>query len=260
MKVNEMRVNWIGIWTVYLKEMTRTSRVIGQTIISPVITTTLYFVVFGAAVGSNIDELQGVSYGAFIMPGLIMLSLTTNSLTAASSGIYFPKWTGVIYELLTAPLSYFEICLGYVLAATTRAMIVAVIIFLVSLFYVDLTVKYPLFCLLFAFITTLSFALFGFVIGLVANSFEQLSLMPNFVITPLSVLGGIFYNLEMLPPFWRNVSIFNPFVYMNNGLRYGFYGITDVDPVLCVIVILLFTSLNLAITLWIFRTGFRLRQ
>ena len=146
-----MRVNWIGIWTVYLKEMTRTSRVIGQTIISPVITTTLYFVVFGAAVGSNIDELQGVSYGAFIMPGLIMLSLTTNSLTAASSGIYFPKWTGVIYELLTAPLSYFEICLGYVLAATTRAMIVAVIIFLVSLFYVDLTVKYPLFCLLFAF-------------------------------------------------------------------------------------------------------------
>ena len=237
MKVNEMRVNWIGIWTVYLKEMTRTSRVIGQTIISPVITTTLYFVVFGAAVGSNIDELQGVSYGAFIMPGLIMLSLTTNSLTAASSGIYFPKWTGVIYELLTAPLSYFEICLGYVLAATTRAMIVAVIIFLVSMFYV-----------------------FGFVIGLVANSFEQLSLMPNFVITPLSFLGGIFYNLEMLPPFWRNVSIFNPFVYMNNGLRYGFYGITDVDPVLCVIVILLFTFLNLAITLWIFRTGFRLRQ
>ena len=139
-------------------------------------------------------------------------------------------------------------------------MIVAVIIFLVSLFYVDLTVKYPLFCLLFAFITTLSFALFGFVIGLVANSFEQLSLMPNFVITPLSFLGGIFYNLEMLPPFWRNVSIFNPFVYMNNGLRYGYYGITDVDPVLCVIVILLFTSLNLAITLWIFRTGFRLRE
>jgi ABC-2 type transport system permease protein len=166
----------------------------------------------------------------------------------------------VIYELLTAPLSYFEICLGYVLAATTRAFIIAVIIFLVSLFYVDLTMKHPLFCLFFAFITTLSFALFGFVIGLAANSFEQLTLMPNFVITPLSFLGGIFYNLEMLPPFWRNVSVFNPFVYMNNGLRYGFYGITDVDPGLCVIVIFLFTALNLSITLWIFHTGFRLRQ
>ena len=255
-----MKINLIGIWTVYLKEMTRTSRVIGQTIISPVITTTLYFVVFGAAVGSNIDELQGVSYGAFIMPGLIMLSLTTNALSASSSGIYFPKWTGVIYEMLTAPLSYFEICLGYVLAASTRAFIIAVIIFLVSLFYVDFSIKYPLYCLFFAFITTLSFALFGFVIGLAANSFEQLTLMPNFIITPLSFLGGIFYNLEMLPTFWRNISVFNPFVYMNNGLRYGFYGITDVDPVLCVAVILIFSAINFGITLWIFRTGFRLRQ
>jgi ABC-2 type transport system permease protein len=255
-----MKINLIGIWTVYLKEMTRTSRVIGQTIISPVITTTLYFVVFGAAVGSNIDELQGVSYGAFIMPGLIMLSLTTNALTASSSGIYFPKWTGVIYEMLTAPLSYFEICLGYVLAASTRAFIIAIIIFLVSLFHVDFSIKYPLYCLFFAFITTLSFALFGFVMGLAANSFEQLTLMPNFIITPLSFLGGIFYNLEMLPPFWRNISVFNPFVYMNNGLRYGFYGITDVDPVLCVVVILIFSAINLGITLWIFRTGFRLRQ
>ena len=255
-----MKSNLIGIWTIYLKEMSRTSRVIGQTIISPVITTTLYFVVFGAAVGSKIDELQGVSYGAFIIPGLIMLALTANSLSASSSGIYFPKWTGVIYEMLTAPTSYFEICLGYVLAATTRALIIAVIIFLVSMYYVDFTIKYPLFCLFFAFITTFSFALFGFVLGLVAKSFEQLTLMPNFLITPLSFLGGIFYNLEMLPPFWRNVSTFNPFVYMNNGLRFGFYGITDVDPMLCVAVICLFSALNFSIILWIFHTGFRLRQ
>lgn len=252
-------MNYIGLRTIYIKEIRRTFRVLGQTIISPVVTTSLYFVVFGTAIGSQMSTIEGVSYAAYIMPGLIIMALTTNALSASSSGIYFPKWTGVIYELLTAPLSYLEICIGYVFAAATRAFLVAGMIILISLAFVDLQILHPLFSISFALLTTLSFALLGFVVGLWAKSFEQLSLLPSFVITPLSFLGGVFYSIDILPSFWQTVSLFNPFVYMINGLRYGFYGISDIDPLMSTVVVACFALANLAIVMWIFKTGYRLR-
>ena len=252
-------MNSLGLWTIYVKEMKRSFRILSQTVIAPVISTSLYFVVFGAALGSTISSIEGVSYGAYIVPGLLMMALTVNALSAASSGIYIPKWVGTLYELLSAPLSYLEICLGYVLSAVTRAFIIGVIILGVSLLFVSIEIEYPGFSLLFAFLTTLSFALLGFILGLVSQSFDQLQIMPNFIITPLSFLGGIFYSLEVLPPFWQTVSLFNPFVYMINGLRYGFYGISDVSPTLCLAVVSVFALLNLGAILWIFKTGYRLR-
>lgn len=234
-------------------------RIISQTVLAPVITTSLYFVVFGAALGSQISEIEGVSYGAYIVPGLLMMSLVMNSLMSASSGIYFPKWTGIIYELLSAPLSYFEICMGYVLASMTRAFVVGGVILGVSALFVGIRIDHILFSLVFILLTTASFALFGFVLGLVSKSFDQLQIMPNFIITPLTFLGGTFYSISTLPPFWQTVSLFNPFVYMINGLRYGFYGISDVSPALCLVVVSGFALANLAIVLFIFKTGYRLR-
>ena len=252
-------MNYIGIYTIFAKEIHRMYRIIGQTIISPVITTSLYFVVFGAAIGSNVKQIQDVNYSAFIVPGLIMLSITSNSMTASSSGIFMPKFSGIIYELLTAPLSFIEICLGYILASLSRALIIAIIIFLISYFNVDFKIKYPFFSIFFIIITSLSFAIFGFVIGLISNSFDQIALIPNFVVTPLSFLGGVFYSIEILPEFWQKISYFNPFVYIINGLRFGFYGFSDADPILCTIVILSFTLINIFIIFIIFKTGFRLR-
>lgn len=252
-------MNLIGLWTIYTKELTRMMRVASQALIAPVISTSLYFVVFGAALGSTISEIDGVSYSAYIVPGLIMMALVMNTLMASSSSIYFPKWSGTIYEMLSAPLSYLEIALGHVLAAMTRAFIIVGIIFIVSQFFVSTTVQYPLFSIAFALLTAFSFALLGFILGLVSKSFDQLQIMPNFIITPLSFLGGIFYSIEILPPFWQVVSFFNPFVYMINGLRYGFYGISDVSPIVCLVVVGGFAAINLVIILWIFNTGHRLR-
>lgn len=252
-------INSIGLWTIYRKEMKRTLRVISQTVIAPVISTSLYFVVFGAALGSTVNEISGVPYTAYIVPGLIMMALCVNSLSAASSGFYMPKWSGTLYELFSAPLSYLEICLGYVFAAVTRAFIIALVILLVSTMFTPIEVQHVLFSFVFAFLTTMSFALLGFVVALLSKSFDQLQIMPNFIITPLSFLGGIFYSIEILPPFWQTVSLFNPFVYMINGLRYGFYGISDVSPLLCLLVVGGFALFNLLVILWIFKTGYRLR-
>lgn len=252
-------MNYIGLLTIYKREMSRTIRIMSQTILAPVISTSLYFIVFGAALGTTVSEIDGVSYGAYIVPGLIMLALTTNALSAASSGIYFPKWAGTIYEMLSAPLSYLEICLGFVFAAMTRAAIIALIIVAVSLAFVNISIVHPIFSISFALLVTFSFSLFGFVLGLWAKSFDQLALIPNFVVTPMSFLGGIFYSIDILPAFWQTVSLFNPFVYMINGLRYGFYGISDVSPAICFAVVALFAAANMAVILWIFRTGYRLR-
>jgi len=253
-------MNWRGLWTIYIKEMMRTKRVVFQSVLSPVLTTTLYFVVFGAAMGSRITDLQGVSYMQYIVPGLIMMALLMNSFSAASSGIYFPKFTGSIYEMLSAPLSYIEITLGVVLAAMTRALMIAIIIFIVALFFTPLPLLHPAWVIGFALLTSFIFALFGFIVGLWASNFEQLQLVPTFVITPLSFLGGIFYSLSMLPQWWQTVALFNPLVYMINGLRWAFYGITDVHPLYAVGAILLFALVLLTIIAWIFKSGYKLRK
>lgn len=252
-------MNSIGLWTIYKKELSRTFRILTQAVLAPVVTTSLYFVVFGAAMGPQFSSIDGVSYNLYIIPGLLMMALTTNALSTSSSGVFHQKWGGTIYEVLSAPLSYLEICLGYALAATTRALMIASIIYLVSLVFVGVRVDHIFFCIAFALLTTFSFALFGFVIGLWAYSFDQLSMLPSFIITPLSFLGGIFYSIDILPPFWQTVSLFNPFVYMINGLRYGFYGISDVSPAICLLVVSVFAAVSLAVILWIFRTGYRLR-
>ncbi len=253
-------MNWIGLWTIYKKEMQRTRRVLFQSVVSPVITTALYFVVFGSAIGSAVDTIGGISYAQFIVPGLIMMALLANSFSAASSGIYFPKFIGSIYELLSAPISYIEITAGYVLAATTRALLIGAIIFGVALFFTPLPIVHPWWALVFAVLVSFVFALFGFVVGLWASNFEQLGLLPTFVIAPLSFLGGVFYSIDMLPPFWQTVTLFNPLVYMINGLRWAFFGITDVHPVWSMSVILLFMAVLFVIVGWIFKTGYKLRK
>ncbi len=253
-------MNWIGLWTIYKKELQRTRRVLFQSVVSPVITTALYFVVFGSAIGSAVTTIDGVSYAQFIVPGLIMMALLANSFSAASSGIYFPKFIGSIYELLSAPISYVEITAGYVLAATTRALLIGGIIFGVALFFTPLPVLHPWWALVFSILVSFVFALFGFVVGLWASNFEQLGLLPTFVIAPLSFLGGVFYSISMLPPFWQTVTLFNPLVYMINGLRWAFFGITDVHPVWSMVVTLLFMILLFGVVAWIFKTGYKLRK
>jgi len=253
-------MNWIGLWTIYKKEMQRTKRVLFQSIVSPVITTALYFIVFGSAIGSAIPTIDGVSYSQFIVPGLIMMALLQNSFSASSSGIYFPKWIGSIYEMLTAPLSYIEIAAGYVLAATTRALMIGAIIYGVALFFTPLPIAHPFWAIGFAILVSFVFALFGFVVGLWAQGFEQLGMIPTFVIAPLAFLGGVFYSIEMLPPAWQTVTLFNPLVYMINGLRWAFFGITDVHPLWSATVIIIFMAILLGIVAWIFKTGYKLRK
>ncbi|OIO19277.1 MAG: sugar ABC transporter permease [Candidatus Magasanikbacteria bacterium CG_4_10_14_0_8_um_filter_32_14] len=252
-------MNWIGFFTIYKKEMARTFRVPLQTIFSPVITTVLYFIVFGSAIGSRITVSGDVSYSQFIVPGLIMMSLLSSSLAAASSGIYFPKFTGTIYELLSAPLSYLEITLGYTLSAATRAMVVAVIIYIVSLFFTPVPILHPFVALLFVFLTAFTFAMFGFIIGLLSDTFEKLNIFPTFVITPLSFLGGVFYSVDMLPDFWHKVSYANPIVYMINGLRWSFFGTSTVSPVISMSIICGFLFICLVILWRIFKTGYKIK-
>ena len=253
-------MNLRSVGAIYRFEMSRTMRTIFQSIVSPVISTTLYFVVFGAAIGSRISEIGGVSYGAFIVPGLIMLSLLTQSIANASFGIYFPKFTGTIYELLSAPISFFEIVLGYVGAAATKSIILGLIILATAGLFVPLQVAHPFWMLLFLVLTSVTFSLFGFIIGIWADGFEKLQIIPLLIITPLAFLGGSFYSINMLPPFWQKVTLFNPVVYLISGFRWSFYEIADVGVGISLAMISLFLVLCMSVVWWIFKTGYQLKN
>jgi ABC-2 type transport system permease protein len=252
-------MNFQAVRAIYLFEMARTWRTLLQSIVSPVLSTSLYFVVFGAAIGSRIAEIDGVSYGAFIVPGLIMLSLLTQSIANASFGIYFPKFTGTIYEILSAPVSALEIVLGYVGAAATKSIILGLIILATAGLFVPLKIAHPLWMLTFLVLTAVTFSLFGFIIGIWAEGFERLQLVPLLIITPLTFLGGTFYAVDMLPPFWQTVTLFNPVVYLISGFRWSFYGIADVSVSVSLAMTMGFLAICLAIVAWIFKTGYRLK-
>ena len=252
-------MNWHAIAAIYKFEMARTFRTLAQSIISPVLSTTLYFVVFGAAIGSRIESVDGVSYGAFIVPGLIMLTLLTQSISNASFGIYFPKFIGTIYELLSAPISYYEIVIGYVGAAATKSVMIALIILATSFFFVDVQIAHPFIMLAFLFLTAITFALFGFIIGIWARNFEQLQLIPLLVVTPLVFLGGSFYSVSMLPPAWQAISVFNPVLYLVSGFRWSFFEVSDVAVGVSLTAVGVFLAICLGVIWWIFKTGYRLR-
>lgn len=253
-------MNFNAVWTIYVFEMRRFFRTITQSLISPVLSTSLYFVVFGAAIGSRIQEVEGVSYGAFIVPGLIMLSVMTQATSNASFGIYFPKFIGTIYELLSAPISFLEVVAGYVGAAATKALFIGMIILITAFFFVDIQIAHPFAMMLFLVLTCVSFALLGFIIGIWADNFEKLQLIPLLVITPLVFLGGSFYSITMLPPVWQTITLFNPVVYLISGFRWSFFGEADVAIGISLFAIALFTGVCLAVIWWIFRTGWRIRQ
>lgn len=252
-------MNWHAIRAIYGFEMARTGRTLLQSIVSPVISTSLYFVVFGAAIGSRIPEVGGISYGAFIVPGLIMLSLLTQSISNASFGIYFPKFTGTIYELLSAPVSYLEVVISYVGAAATKSIILGLIILATAALFVPLQVLHPVWMIGFLALTSVTFSLVGFIIGIWADGFEKLQFVPMLIVTPLTFLGGSFYSVDMLPPFWRTVSLFNPVVYLVSGFRWSFYGSADVSVAVSLAAILGFLGVSLAVVSWIFKTGYRLK-
>ncbi|NLD67975.1 MAG: ABC transporter permease [Limnobacter sp.] len=252
-------MNLHAVSAIYRFEMARTRRTLLQSIVSPVLSTSLYFVVFGSAIGSRIPEIDGVAYGSFIVPGLIMMSLLTQSISNASFGIYFPKFTGTIYELLTAPVSHFEVVLGYVGAAATKAILLALIILVTAALFVPLRIEHPIFMLTFLVLTALTFSLLGFVIGIWADNFERLTLIPLLVVTPLAFLGGTFYSVSMLPPFWQTVTLFNPVVYLVSGFRWSFFGQADVAIVLSLAMTLAFLAVFVAIAAWMLRTGYRLK-
>ena len=253
-------MNLRAVRAIYMFEMSRTGRTLFQSIVSPVISTTLYFIVFGAAIGSRITEIGGVSYGAFIVPGLIMLSLLTQSIANASFGIYFPRFTGTIYEILSAPVSYFEIVLGYVGAAATKSIFLGLIILATAGLFVPLQIAHPLWMLAFLLLTAVTFSLFGFIIGIWADNFEKLQIVPLLVITPLTFLGGSFYSVDMLPPFWQTVTLFNPVVYLISGFRWSFYEIADVSLAVSLGMTMMFLVICLVLVWWIFRTGYRLKS
>ncbi len=252
-------MNLRGVKAIYSFEMARAWRTVMQSIVSPVLSTSLYFIVFGAAIGSKIDQIGGVSYGAFIVPGLIMLSLLTNSVSNASFGIYFPRFSGTIYEILSAPISYYEVVLGYVGAAATKSIILGAIILATAGFFVDLQVEHPVWMFAFLVLTSVTFSLLGFIIGIWAEGFEKLQIVPLLVITPLTFLGGTFYSINMLPPLWQTISLLNPVVYLVSGFRWAFYGKGDVGIEISVIISVGSLFLCLAIIAWIFKTGYKLR-
>ena len=254
-----MSLNTHAIRAIYRFEMARTFRTLGESIASPVLTTSLYFIVFGAAIGSRMGAIDGVSYGAFIIPGLVMLSLLSESISNASFGIYMPKWSGTIYELLSAPVSYVEVVLGYVGAAATKSLMLGLLILATARLFVPYEIEHPLWMLCFLVLTALSFSLFGFIIGLWADDFQKLQIIPLMVVTPLTFLGGAFYSIHMLPPFWQQVTLFNPVVYLISGMRWSFYGVSDVNVVVSAAMILAFLLACLAAVWWIFRTGWKLK-
>lgn len=252
-------MNFHAIRAMYMFEMARAWRTLLQSIVAPVISTSLYFVVFGAALGSRITEIDGISYGAFIVPGLVMLSLLTQSVSNASFGIYFPKFTGTIYELLSAPVSYREIVVSYVGAAATKSIFLGMIILATAGIFVPLQVLHPVWMILFLVLTAVTFSLFGFIIGIWADNFEKLQLVPLLIITPLTFLGGSFYSIKMLPPIWHTISLFNPVVYLISGFRWSFYGSADVNIAISLSMTLVFLAVFVAIVAWIFKTGYRLK-
>ena len=253
-------MNLYGVRAIYVFEMARTWRTLMQSVLAPVISTSLYFVVFGAAIGSRITEVDGVSYGAFIVPGLIMLSLLMQSVMNASFGIYFPRFVGTIYEVLSAPVSYVEIVLGYVGAAATKSVLLGLIILATASFLVPIEIAHPIWMMLFLVLTAVSFSLLGFILGIWADSFERLQIVPLLIITPLTFLGGSFYSIDMLPPFWQTVTLFNPIVYLISGFRWSFYENADVSVGISLAISLAFLVVFLAIIRRIFRTGYGLRQ
>jgi ABC-2 type transport system permease protein len=253
-------MNWRAAWAIYSFEMSRTGRTLLQSIVSPVISTSLYFVVFGAAIGSRITEIDGISYGSFIVPGLIMLMLLTQSTANASFGIYFPKFVGTIYEILSAPVSALEIVLGYVGAAATKSIILGLIILATAGFFVPLQILHPFAMIAFLLLTAVTFSLLGFIIGIWANGFEQLQFIPLLIITPLTFLGGTFYSINVLPPPWGTIALFNPVVYLVSGFRWSFYGIADVNVGVSLGMTVAFLAACLTVVWWIFRTGYRLKR
>jgi len=252
-------MNLHAVKAIYMFEMSRAMRTLMQSIISPVISTSLYFIVFGAAIGSRIAEIDGISYGAFIVPGLIMLQLLTQSISNASFGIYFPRFTGTIYELLSAPISPLEIVLGYVGAAATKSIVLGLIILATAALFVDMRIAHPVWMLAFLVLTAVTFSLFGFIIGIWADGFEKLQIIPLLIITPLTFLGGTFYSINMLPPFWQTVTLFNPVVYLVSGFRWSFYEISDVNVFVSLAMTLAFLAICLAAVWRIFKTGYRLK-
>ena len=252
-------MNVHAIRAIYLFEMSRTWRTLLQSIVSPVISTSLYFVVFGAAIGSRMTEIDGISYGAFIVPGLIMLSLLTQSISNASFGIFFPKFSGTIYEILSAPVSFIEIITGYVGAAASKSILLGLIMLATARLFVNFEIAHPLWMLAFLILTSVTFSLFGFIIGIWADGFEKLQLVPMLIVTPLTFLGGSFYSIDMLPPVWRTITLANPVVYLVNGFRWSFYGSSDVSVGVSLCMTMAFLILCLATVWWIFRTGYRLR-
>ncbi|YCI03741.1 ABC transporter permease [Ensifer sp. D2-11] len=253
-------MNIEAVKSIYFFEMARTRRTLLQSVVSPVISTSLYFIVFGAAIGGRIQEIDGISYGAFITPGLMMLTLLTQCIGNGSFGIYFPKFTGTIYEVLSSPISMREIVLGYVGAAATKGMMIGTIILVTASLFVDLSIAHPFVMLFFFVLTAVTFSLFGFLIGIWAKDFEQLNLIPMLVVPPLVFLGGSFYSIDMLPSFWRAVSHFNPVLYLISGFRWSFFEISDVNPLASAAIILVFLALCMSALTWIFRTGYKLRN
>jgi ABC-2 type transport system permease protein len=252
-------MNLRGVHAIYYREMARTGRSLLQSVVSPVISTSLYFVVFGAAIGSRITEIEGIPYGSFIVPGLVMLMLLTQSTANASFGIYFPKFVGTIYELLSAPISAFEIAVGFVGAAATKSIVLGAIIMITASLFVPLRIEHPVWMLTFLVLTAVTFSLLGFIIGIWAVGFEQLQFIPLLIITPLTFLGGTFYSIRVLPPLWQKIALFNPLVYLISGFRWSFYGIADVNVGVSLAMVAVFLTVCLAIVWWIFRTGFRLK-
>ena len=252
-------MNWYGIRAIYKFEMARTWRTLMQSIASPVLSTSLYFIVFGAAIGSRMGDIDGVSYGAFIIPGLIMLSLLSESISNASFGIFFPKFSGTIYEVLSAPVSAFEIVAGYVGAAASKSIVLGLLILLTARFFVDYEILHPFWMLGFLVLTAITFSMFGFIIGIWADDFQKLQIIPLMVITPLTFLGGAFYSINMLPELWQKITLFNPVVYLISGFRWAFYGVADVNVGVSLAMTLLFMLLCMVGIWWIFRTGYRIK-
>ena len=252
-------VNWPGVWAIFHHEMTRFFRTVMQSMLSPVVSTVLYFVVFGAAIGGRIQSVEGVEYGAFIVPGLMMLTILQQSVSNASFGIYFPKFSGTIYEYLVSPVGWIEVTLGFVGAAAAKAVLIALVILVTSFFFVGVHILHPFWMLAFLVLTSVTFSLFGFVIGIWADGFEKLQFIPMLIVTPLTFLGGSFYSVKMLPEVWQKITLFNPVVYLVSGFRWSFFGTSDVSVTLCVVMTLVFFVTCCAIATWMLTTGYRLK-